>query len=268
MIRGQRTIALAIVAIGGLTIGGLGHQASAAVITNGCSAGTTCTLQELIGGATIQIGDKLYDQWLIFDGFESFPHVTPRFSGAAVAADLTQIIIEPIEADPLRHILSFDLGSQLLSPIGNNEAFLPFGYVVQTMDGSARIHDNVLELTVFELFGDGAGVQVAECADPDEFSIEDCPGFKVVGANDRGIAHDLLQSVIYDPPLSKLFVFTSVAAQSFALTGGAQLSGFIQEWSQLPVSVAEPTGLAAIGLGLGLLALGSARRRASRVEPR
>ena len=108
-------------------------------MTDGCASPTECTLEELFDGGSILVGDKLFTEWV---------------SDIDPAIDLSQVIVTPLDDDPLNPGLRYDWGDQLSGDGADLFTGGIFAFVVQTTSPNFLIKDNSLELLDFEVSGD------------------------------------------------------------------------------------------------------------------
>ena len=106
--------------------------APAQIITDGCASPTECTLEELFNGGSFLIGDKAFVNWILDD--------------AEPNLDFSQVIVTPLDDDPLNPGLLFDWGDQLVGGGIEEGTGLGFGYFVDVIDPSFRISGASLEL--------------------------------------------------------------------------------------------------------------------------
>lgn len=118
-----------------------GSRIEAAVITTGCAAATSCTLDELFGGGTIQANTLLFSNFALIasSSTDNLPDpllmtVTGRDDGGA---------------NPGPGLL-YDFGTQLTVASGGSQNFLfQFTFTVADTLGRAIIRDHSLELLDF-----------------------------------------------------------------------------------------------------------------------
>ena len=118
--------------------------APAQIITDGCASPTECTLEELFNGGSFLIGDKAFVNWILDD--------------AEPNLDFSQVIVTPLDDDPLNPGLLFDWGDQLVGDGTFLDDGALFGYFVGVIEPGFRINGTSLELLDFEVTGDAERV--------------------------------------------------------------------------------------------------------------
>jgi hypothetical protein len=207
-------------------------SASAAVITTGCSnTNVSCTLQELVGGATIQVDDWLFSSWQI----EIDPG-TVNYGLVDVAGQSG--------ADPG---LLF-IGNGELVAAGGDFLDLRFGYVVTVTDEPIR--GNALEITSSTVIGTGR-ILLEEAV----FSLP----FREIGVKTTEVdpaygTADLLDEIEFAEQQS-LFIEKEIFIEGSDANAFAELEQFEQRY------VPEPTRLSLLLTGVAFLMAAPRRRR-------
>jgi hypothetical protein len=202
-----------------------GNRASAAI------------LQDLIDGASLTVGDKLFSDW-----------TTPvvdivDFGGGTVAPDFSQVEVLPLDDDPLNLGLKFNANGQFVV-LGLDVLTVNFlGFRVSTLDGSARITDNSLSIEDgFSFPGDGGGLNIFEfVADAGGGDL----GVKDVFADNEFDAFKLTDSADFAPQ-SEVFVAKVIVVFGTSDTSNVSLDMFTQRFSLAPRDgqIPEPLSVA------------------------
>ena len=124
---------------------GLGvAPAPAQIIIEGCASPTECTLEELLNGGGFLIEDKVFFDWFL--------------NGSTNDIDFSQVIVTPLDDDPLNPGIRFDWGDQLVGDGTFLDDGALFGYFVGVIEPGFRINGTSLELLDFEVTGDAERV--------------------------------------------------------------------------------------------------------------
>ncbi len=138
----------AIVTISVSVAGFTAYSASASVITTGCAdTNSSCTMQELLNGGSIQVFDKVFDNWRL-GNFQGDPVPLPE---SIVVAPLADNVMNP----GLQYTTSLQ-ANDLNSPDGLADTVsASWAYDVSVSDGSImRIHDYEIALIDYSLMRD------------------------------------------------------------------------------------------------------------------
>ncbi len=218
-----------------------GASVHASIITTNCAnQNISCTLNELVAGASITIDDKLFDDWFTDDA-------------STLPVDISQIDVVALDDQPLNPGLQFNANEQF-STVGFDEIDFDLGFTVSVIGGEARIKDNSLELGQFTFGQDNVGglITISE-------GIFDVTGTLV---GDKSVIADNLfpgDTSLFDAaafsPQASLFVTKNVVITGDRLVDVVSLDSFTQRFSQIP----EPTTLTI--MVIGLVSLGIGRRR-------
>jgi hypothetical protein len=233
LVRALRVAEVAMLGLLGLSIG----NAQATVITSGCAnTNVSCTLDELVNGGSIVIDDKLFDSWFVTDS-------------SSLSIDIGGIDVLALDDQPLNPGVQFNANGNL-STVGSTLIDLVLAFSVATLDGSARIKDNSLEIREFS-FGNNVGGFISIFED-----IFD-PSGTLLG--EKSVTADN-----FPPPILDLFDSAEFAPQSLvsvvkliSLSGDGpddivSLDAFVQRFSQVPVPVPATFVLVALGaVGIG-----------------
>lgn len=222
-------------------------------------------LSDLFAGASLTVGDKVFDQW----------HLIYQDNSAGVAApDPASIDVTPLSdggTSPGPGV-AFDTNGQFVV-VGNDlyaYSDYSFGFRVSTASGLPLIEDNLLQLA------DGSGLAWSNNGSEDL-------GMAIVETIRDSLGNILGQTQIefstlngtptsvftahanWSTPQSEIFVEKNILVWSANLTDTASLSGFEQRFSQVPVpEIDAVSGTFAITLVGFVLALAGERRRQGR----
>ena len=227
--------------------------AQALVITTDCIGESSCTLQELNDGGTIQVGDKLFTDWDVMDAFRSFPFLP-------IPLDLDNIEVSGIFQDTNAPGLEFmSLNNELSIPSGQNIT-LNFDFLV-TSSGEPIV-DNELSLDDFAVFGgfsgDRAFIEIFEDVGTTKGDDDLAKKFVEYEAQSLiGVVRDKQFDSATFPPQESIWVRKNINMFS-TVEASASLTKFSQRFSQ--VSVPEPTSTLSL-LALGTLGAASTFKR-------
>jgi len=216
------------------------------------------SLTDLINGGSIQVNDKLFDDWQVL--FED-------------TSDFHAVNTDNIEVSGLVDG-GLDPGPGLQFDILNNEFFVPgdgiyayidfqFGFHVSVLDPAYKIKDNSLSIGSAGLYNitDDLGIFILEDifdAAGNLLGTEDVEFSQLV---DVGGVTDISDSATFDPQ-SEVWVTKNILVWATDVNETAGLEGFSQRFSQV-AAVPEPSTWLLMGLGLvGLM--GAGRKMAAR----
>lgn len=241
--------------------------AKATVLTTGCSSSISCTLQELINGGTIQVGDKLFSQWGLGTG------VNGSTSPAPVNVIPANIVVNGINDNPPYEALP---GPGLMYSFLNNELSLNapgieqifFNYRVDVTDPSYWIKDNSLS---FEATITGANSK----AEAHEFVFEDAnrtipalgndPVRNDPSTNEKDVFIEndptnpnpgsrFFDKIDFNKQYKTLFISKEFSVDVSGATGTASITNVKQNFSQQTPEASSIVGMLAIsGLGFGMM---------------
>jgi hypothetical protein len=192
----------------------------------------TTTLDLLLAGQNVTIGDKIFENWRNFSSTVS--------GGAFVVNPAAVTLVFTEVSDSLYRI---DYQSSQFSVGRNQTQDTRFTYDVAVVGGIAKIHDNGLELISFGVGDNTNGIiNISE-------TIFDAAGHTIgtkLVQDNRGVIINPAHFE-WDPPLAFITINKDIGLTGLDLDhGGAFLSDFDQTFSQIP----EPTTLILLGSGL------------------
>lgn len=194
----------------------------------------TVTLQELFDGATLQVGDKLFANWLLF--------ADPGL------IDYSKVTVTGLNDDPNNPGLLYDFGDQISGSGVNVSAGLAFAFVVGVVNGHQLIEDTSLKLKDFTVTGDGSVFAVAVPLDIGGSGALSGP---VVVGSDANTT--IPYADVKFPPQQAIGVSNAATAQTDQNGGTFALKTYEQRFSQTPI----PEGSSVLGLFVGAGALGA-----------
>jgi hypothetical protein len=217
--------------------------AQAAITTFGCASAPQCTLAELFAGGGIQIDDKFFGGW-----------VNPI---APDPIDYSQVVVTPLDDDPLNPGLQYDWDDQIIGSGVNVSAGSLFTFFVSIVDGHLRIKDNSLELLNYEVTGGGSVLvfEIPADSNGDAF-LDPITGDELIKFVGADINQKILFSDVEFPPQLAIQVVTMAMGQTDQTGGTFALRKFEQRFSQ--VHVPEGSSVWSLLLGAGALGAGSA----------
>lgn len=215
------------------------------VITNGCAdTNASCTLDELAGGGSIVIDDKLFDGWVI-DDFST---------NSVIASDIQVLALDDQLLNPGLQVIA----NGQFSVIGLDLVDLGIGFNLSTLDGGARIKGNSLEINQFTF---GAG-NVGGFIDIFEELLDtsgNLIGETFVTADNSPPSISNLFDMASFSPQAMIFVETTILLGGDSVLDTVSLDSFTQRFSQISNPISEPVTL--ILIGVGLAGFGFARRK-------
>lgn len=205
---------LASVAFLGIHIGAV----QATVITSGCSsdANPSCTLAELVAGGAITIDDKVIDNWILNDL-------------STLAINSADVEVMPMDDQPLNPGLEF-IANGAFSVGGSDVINILIQFSVSTVDGSARIKDNSLELNTYTFNPDNTGgvINIFEDVSDDSGNLI---GDKFVTADNRtSPIFNLFDSASFSPQ-PRILVETFIIITGDSDLDSVSLDRFSQRFS-------------------------------------
>ncbi len=215
--------------------------AKATVITSGCaSINVSCTLEELAGGGDIVIDDKRFGNWSVIDT-------------STLPVDTGAIQVLALDDQPLNPGLQYNT-SDGFSVTGLDLIDLFIEFSVSTIDGTARIKDNSLEIGDFAFGSGNFGGFITIFEDVRDASGSLIGDKLVMADNLPPPLFDLFDSATFSPQ-------ATIDVETWILAGGddpndsVSLTSFTQRFSQIP----EPATLLLVGVGLA--GFGIARKK-------
>ena len=210
--------------------------APAAVVTSGCaSTNQFCTMAELVGGASMLINDKLFDNWRTDDDSTVAP------------VNLSLIRVLPLDDQALNPGFEL-LANDALRTTGREQIDLDLAFSVSVVDGGSRIIGSSLELAGFEFGAGSFGGMVAVSSD-----VLAANGIDVLGEQNvlalLSLNAVLSDSLAYASQASVL-VETNILVSGNAPLDMVALTSFTQRFNQRASPVPEPPSLAILGLAL------------------
>jgi len=192
----------------------------------------TVTLDKLLAGENVTIGDKIFQNWRNYSSIAS---------GGALPVNPVNVTLFFTEVTDSLYRIDYQTGS---FAVGRNEyQDTRFTYDVAVVGGIAKIHDNGLELISFGLGDNTKGIiNISE-------TIFDAAG-NTIGTklvqNNKGVIINPAHFE-WDPPVAFITINKDIALTGLdEVNGGAFISDFDQTFSQIP----EPTTLILLGSGL------------------
>jgi hypothetical protein len=203
-------------------------------------------LGDLFAGGQLTVGDKVFAEWVLVD------YVGP--------GDPNGIEVTGNNSDPLNPLLQYNaLGNLTADP--DDTVIFDFDFVARTVDGSARITDNMLSIDQVTDTGDLI-IDLAE-------SVFDATGLvsladKLVSFETPG-PPDPPDHVIFDAQ-AEILVQTSIVVDNLDLDFAGGLNQFSQSFSQRSSQavVPEPTTFTLAIIGLLFVSHYGRRRRRNR----
>lgn len=123
----------------GLFLAGLSMSIHATVVTFGCASATSCTMQELFAGGSIQVDDKLFEDWIL--GSES---------GSSGSADFSQVIVSGLDDQAMNTGIRVETNGQWTATAAAgqiNNYFLSYFYDVLVLDPGLQIYGANMEIS-------------------------------------------------------------------------------------------------------------------------
>lgn len=220
----------------------LAPYANATIITNGCAnVGVACTLDELAGGASIQVNDVTFDAWTVAD-----------FSNNSI--NIASVDVVPLDDQPSNVGLAFDANG-VLSTTGFDLIDLSINFAATTATGAQQISGASFELTDFAFGAANFGGLISGFED-----VLD-PSGGLIGAafveadNQPPPVFDLFDSTAF-PPTSTHTIEKLILISGDAIGDTVTLDGFEQRFQFATV----PAPMPLILLFGGLLSLAWSRR--------
>jgi hypothetical protein len=204
------------------------------VITTGCAdINASCTLDELVGGGSVSIGNHLYDDWIV-DDFSTY------------STELSAIEVSILNDELNNSGLLFKTNGEF-NTVGYDVIDFTLSFRVSTLDGSERIKKSHLEITE-HAFGAGNFGGVIDIAE----DILDADG-NLIG--ETNVLADSLPPSLFDLSDSDTFLPKSeiFIEKTFFITGDSQsdnvsLDSFSQRFHSASIPEPETLWLMIIGL--------------------
>ena len=118
--------------------------ANATIVTSGCAnSGVSCTLDELAGGASIQVNDVTFDTWSVLDSSDN-------------AVSLSSVDVIALDDQPSNVGLSFT-ANRALSTTGLDLIDVAIDFAVTTSAGTPQVGGASFELTELTFGAANAG---------------------------------------------------------------------------------------------------------------
>lgn len=196
----------------------------------------TLTMADLLTpGASVQVGDKIFDNWRDYVSPVDASHISITF---------TQTNTYNLQSGSF-FVVSFHSADWFVGQNGSQDT--SFKYDVHTVGNLPLIHDNILDLISFGLSTGNLGrISISE-------TIKDAAGAVIhtkLVFDDHGVIVNPAD-FIFDPTLSFISIAKDIGIAGDNVTGGgAFLSDFNQVYSQTTGKIPEPMSLILLGSGL------------------
>jgi len=210
------------------------------------------TLQDLLNGSSITVGDKT---------FSNFSNFSQSNSGTAPAVSAGDISVTGINSSSLGPGLQFQTSDWSISGVGTQDT--KFSYTVTVNDPTMRLHDvsmGMFQGTVGN--GTGSNITVTEGVSANGSSILPGNGLFVGQANtgSGNFSQMLFAGPVFTAPQTSVSVTKDIGLNNTD-SGTTAFSVLTQNFSQISTAVPEPSTLAVAGLGaLGFIGYGLRRR--------